>query len=67
MDKKKKKHIYHAAEYYLLVRRLKKVFCRIDVIEIYMFNDNTKINHLKNCILEKPYRRIYMEEGDENI
>lgn len=65
VDKRKKKHIYHAAEYYLLIRRLEKVFCRIDVIEVYVSEKNIKVNHIKNSIMEKPYRKFNIEEGDE--
>lgn len=64
VDKKKKKHIYHAAEYYLKIKRLESVFCRLDVIEVYINNDRYKINHLKNSILEKPYRK-YVEEAED--
>lgn len=65
IDKKKKKHIYHTAEYYMLINRLENKFCRIDVIEVYFCNATFKINHLKNCILERPYRKnIYEGERD---
>ncbi len=52
----KKRHIYRTAEYYLLVKKLQKAFCRFDVIEILNYNSNLlKINHIKNAIIDNPY------------
>ena len=65
VDKRKKKHIYHAAEYYIFSNRLENIYCRIDVIEGYIFENITKINHLKNCIFEKPYRKFIRSEEEE--
>lgn len=62
VDKYKKKHIYHAAEYYMMINRIENVFCRLDVMEVFMYDSGTKINYLKNCILEKPHRKFYIEE-----
>ena len=65
VDKRKKKHIYHAAEYFMLINRIENLFCRIDVIEVYIYENNIRINHLKNSILEKPYRKFEIKEEDE--
>ena len=54
IDIKKKKHIYRAAEYYMLINNIENVFCRLDVMEVYIYKNSYKINYFKNCILEKP-------------
>lgn len=50
IDKNKKKHIYKTAEYYLYIKKLEKMYVRIDVIEVYIKNNKIYINHLKNVI-----------------
>ena len=50
VNKQKLKHIYKTAQYYLYSRGLLNERCRIDVIEVYMQNNNFKINHLKQVI-----------------
>lgn len=65
VDRRKKKHIYNAAEYFILINGLENVYCRIDVIEVYINKNSTKINYIKNCILEKTYKEFKIKEGDE--
>lgn len=44
----KKKHIFKAAEYYIMIHKMEKEYIRFDVIEIYIFEDEKyKINHIK--------------------
>lgn len=51
VTKEKLKHLYRAAEYYLVTRNLyNKIDTRIDVIEVYKNKDNYKLNHLKQVI-----------------
>lgn len=65
VDKRKKKHIFYVAEYFLMINHIENIFCRFDVIEVYIFNNKTKINHIKNCILERPYIcRVDRSEDD---
>ena len=59
VDKRKKNHIYHVAEYYLMINELEDAFCRIDVIEVFFFNNKFKINHLRNCVDDKPKKKHY--------
>ncbi len=44
------KHILNTAEYYLYIRNLENIAVRIDVIEIFIYNNKIKINHLKQVI-----------------
>lgn len=46
----KKKHLWKAVEYYVYSRNLQNEFIRIDVIEVYLNNENIKINHIKKAI-----------------
>lgn len=48
VNKIKRKHIYKAAQFYLYIRKLEKIYVRIDVIEVYIKNNKSYINHLKN-------------------
>ncbi len=50
VTKNKLKHIYKTAEYYLYIRNLEKENTRIDVIEIYIKNNQVIINHLKQVM-----------------
>lgn len=50
VDNKKKKHIINCAKYYIYINNYQKYFLRIDVIEVYIKNDNYTINHLKQII-----------------
>lgn len=50
VTKYKLKHIYKTAEYYLYSRNLLNENTRIDVIEVYIKNNQVKINHLKQVV-----------------
>ena len=50
VTKYKLKHIYKTAEYYLYTRKLQNQNTRIDVIEIYIKNNQVIINHLKQVV-----------------
>ena len=47
VDTKKQKHIYGAAQYYIYLHCIKNVYIRFDVIEVYIGNNKTRINHIK--------------------
>ena len=46
----KLKHLLKSIKYYLYKRNLADEFIRIDIIEVYVKNNNIKINHIKNAI-----------------
>lgn len=50
VDLKKQKHLIKTVEYYLYSRNLENEFVRIDVIEIYLYHHQYKINHIKQII-----------------
>lgn len=50
VTKYKLKHIYKTAEYYLYTRKLQNQNTRIDVIEVYIKNNQVIINHLKQVV-----------------
>lgn len=50
VTKKKLKHIYKTAEYYIYTRKIKNIDIRIDVIEVYFVEGKWYINHLKKVI-----------------
>lgn len=50
VTKYKLKHIYKTAEYYLYKRNLLNENTRIDVIEVYIKNNQIIINHLKQVV-----------------
>ena len=54
VDTNKKKHIYHAAEFYVYVKKIPDIPVRIDVIEIYKKNQKYFIHHIKQAITERP-------------
>ena len=57
VDKYKIRHLYRAAEYFLMLNKLENKYARFDVIEIYKGkNETPKINHIKNAILEEPMK-----------
>ena len=56
VNKAKKAHIYHVAEYYMMVNKIENRFCRIDIVEIYMYKNVYKINYIKNAIYKRPFR-----------
>lgn len=47
----KKKHILKASTYYLYINNLYNKYIRFDVIEVYIFKDFVKVNHIKNVEL----------------
>ena len=53
VNEPKQKHIYKAAEYYLLINNKLDNFTRIDVIEVYLNNSGYKINHMKKAIIDR--------------
>lgn len=46
----KVKHMIGAIKYYIHKRNLYNEFIRIDVIEVYLNDNNIKINHIKKAI-----------------
>ena len=50
VTKNKLKHINKTAEYYLYTRNLLNENTRIDVIEVYIKNNQVIINHLKQVV-----------------
>lgn len=53
VDKRKRKHIYKTAEYYLLINDLLDSYVRIDIIEIILYEHSYKINHIKKAIIDR--------------
>ena len=54
VDDIKIRHLYKAAEYFLMINKLENCFTRFDIIEIYeKSNNKLHINHIKNAIIEK--------------
>ena len=53
VNEPKQKHIYKAAEYYLLINDKLNNFTRIDVIEVYLNDIGHKINHIKKAIIDR--------------
>ena len=47
-----------------MINHIENVFCRIDVIEIFFHNGKYKINYLKNCVHERPFKKIYFDEKE---
>lgn len=68
VDKNKKHHIYKTAEYFVLLNNLENHLLRFDVVEIFITNnDDIKISHIKNAILEKPvYRKVEVTKNVED-
>ncbi len=52
VNEPKQKHIYKAGEYYLFINDSLDSFIRIDVVEVYVNNDNYEINHIKKAIID---------------
>lgn len=50
VDDNKKKHIWNSAKYYIYLHHLENKYIRFDVIEVFLYNKKTKINHIKNAI-----------------
>ena len=64
VDKNKKHHIYKTAEYFVLLNNIENAYMRFDVIEIFINkNNNMKLTHIKNAILDKP-QYTYVEDVD---
>lgn len=53
VNEPKQKHIYKAAECFLLINNKLDDFTRIDVIEVYLNDTGYKINHIKKAIIDK--------------
>lgn len=53
VNEPKQKHIYKAAEYFLLINNKLDDFTRIDVIEVYLNDTGYKINHIKKAIIDR--------------
>lgn len=47
INKPKQKHLYEAAKYYLYINKVKNLYTRFDVIEIYVRNENMSLRHTK--------------------
>lgn len=54
VDKRKEKHIYRSAEYYIYRKHLENYPIRIDVIEILKKQGKFKVHHIKQAITERP-------------
>lgn len=50
VDPIKQKHLTKAVKYYLYSRHLENEFVRIDVIEIYLYEEKYRVNHIKQII-----------------
>ena len=50
VDVNKKKHLFKAIKYYLYSRNLENEYVRIDVIEVYLYKQSYRINHIKQII-----------------
>jgi Holliday junction resolvase-like predicted endonuclease len=48
VNRTKKTHMYRATSYYLHKNNLDNAFVRFDVIEVYLNEENFKIEHLKS-------------------
>lgn len=50
VNTQKQKHIINTAKYYLYANNLENVFVRFDVIEVFLMENTSKINHIKQVI-----------------
>lgn len=50
VDTNKQKHLSKAIKYYLYSRNLENEYVRIDVIEVYLYEQSYRINHIKQII-----------------
>lgn len=50
VDKQKREHMVQAIQYYMYKNGIKNVSIRVDVIEIYIQEQNCKVNHIKQVI-----------------
>ena len=46
----KQKHLIKTIEYYIYSRNLENEFIRIDIIEIYLWKNKYRVNHIKQVI-----------------
>ena len=65
VTKRKKYHIYHVAEYFLMKYHLENVFCRLDVVEILKNKNSYVVHHIKNSVLDRPKFRERGEEKED--
>lgn len=65
VNKRKRNHMFFVAEYFLMINNMENIFCRFDVIEVYITNKKIKINHIKNCIEKRPNINIMNREIEE--
>lgn len=49
VNKIKQKHMLQTIKYYLYIRNLSEEFIRIDVIEVYIKDNEYKVNHIKQA------------------
>lgn len=49
VNKIKQKHMLQTIKYYLYIRNLSEEFIRIDVIEVYIKDNQYKVNHIKQA------------------
>lgn len=49
VNKVKQKHMLQTIKYYLYIRNLSDEFIRIDVIEVYIKDNEYKVNHIKQA------------------
>lgn len=56
ITKTRKRHLINSIKYYIYKRNLEKEFIRIDVAEVYIKNQNVRINYIKNAIIDKAYK-----------
>ena len=49
VNKIKQKHMFQSIKYYLYIRNLTEEFIRIDVIEVYIKDNEYKVNHIKQA------------------
>ena len=50
VNKRKQIHMYNVAKYYILIKGLRNIQLRFDVIEIMMERGEFKINHIKQIL-----------------
>lgn len=50
VDYAKKRHLRKAIEYYLFKNSIQDMYIRIDVIEVYMYKNKYKVNHIKQIM-----------------
>ena len=50
VNEPKQKHLISTAKYYLYSKHLENEFVRIDIVEVYLYGNRCRINHLKQVI-----------------